>query len=246
MTPITHMICTDYKGNTMATKIEESYLRQQVNMGKTQKQIATELECSQSNVWTYCRKYNIEMPSRPSPSRVDLTGRIVGNLEVIKYEYTIKKTTYWLCQCKCGSMKVVNGIHLRSEAISSCGCARNVPSPKRTGFMEIPGCYFRSLQLKASKRGIEFDVTLEELWDLYITQERKCALSGEPIDFPLTQARHYRTLQTASVDRIDSDGGYNKSNIQWVHKHINLMKQDLLNEEFKQWCFKVASNTMSI
>jgi hypothetical protein len=45
---------------------------------------------------------------------------------------------------------------------------------------------------------------------------------------------------TASLDRIDSSKGYSKDNVQWVHKRLNAVKQNLTPEEFLFWCIKVV------
>lgn len=43
-----------------------------------------------------------------------------------------------------------------------------------------------------------------------------------------------------SIDRINSDIGYEEGNIQWVDKRINMMKGSLSNKEFIELCTKVA------
>ena len=45
---------------------------------------------------------------------------------------------------------------------------------------------------------------------------------------------------TASLDRIDSSLGYVKNNVQWVHKDINKMKQELNENYFKNLCKIIA------
>jgi hypothetical protein len=45
---------------------------------------------------------------------------------------------------------------------------------------------------------------------------------------------------TASLDRIDSSKGYIEGNLQWVHKDVNIMKMDLSQVEFIDYCVKVA------
>lgn len=57
----------------------------------------------------------------------DLTGQIFGRLTVLeRAENRISKsgriTTRWLCICECGNKKIVDGSHLCSGAIKSCGC----------------------------------------------------------------------------------------------------------------------------
>ena len=76
------------------------------------------------------------------------------------------------------------------------------------------------------------EITLEDIQETYEAQNKVCAFSGLPISFG----------KEASVDRIDSSLGYTKDNIQIVHKRLNLMKQDIPNDEFIEWCIAVAKN----
>ena len=45
---------------------------------------------------------------------------------------------------------------------------------------------------------------------------------------------------TASLDRIDSNLGYVKGNVQWVHKHINVMKNIFNQDMFIFLCNQVT------
>lgn len=70
-------------------------------------------------------------------------------------------------------------------------------------------------------------------------QNKKCALTGDIIYFP---TRCWSRDGTASLDRIDSSKGYTKENVQWVHKDINMMKQEYTTEVFLGWCKKVVEH----
>lgn len=48
--------------------------------------------------------------------------------------------------------------------------------------------------------------------------------------------------QTASLDRIDSNIGYIKDNVQWVHKHVNQMKWNFDEDYFIDLCRKIVKN----
>jgi hypothetical protein len=74
-----------------------------------------------------------------------------------------------------------------------------------------------------------------QLWDLYLKQERICALTGLPIKLGTVNEI------SASLDRIDSTRGYTLDNVQWVHKDINRMKGDLTPERFLELCQLVAA-----
>jgi hypothetical protein len=97
----------------------------------------------------------------------------------------------------------------------------------------------------AKNRNLPVEITIEEIWNLYIKQNGHCALSGIPIYFHLTgRGSKCHNNQdgegTASLDRIDSNKGYIKGNIQWVNKYINLMKTNFLIDVFKNLCKEVA------
>lgn len=54
---------------------------------------------------------------------VDLTGRIIGRLTVLRFLHGTKGSR-WLCRCECGTEKAIPGGNLRNEITRSCGCLR--------------------------------------------------------------------------------------------------------------------------
>ena len=58
------------------------------------------------------------------PKKIDLTGQKFNNLTVISAAQSRGGKTYWLCQCDCGNRKEIQGTHLKSGAIKSCGCKK--------------------------------------------------------------------------------------------------------------------------
>lgn len=59
------------------------------------------------------------------PKLIDLTGKKYGYLTVIRREGRNSSGTTWLCECKCGKQKVINGKYLKNGKIKSCGCLTN-------------------------------------------------------------------------------------------------------------------------
>jgi hypothetical protein len=94
----------------------------------------------------------------------------------------------------------------------------------------IPSAWYNGKVRRATQRGYEFTITIEEIWDIYIAQDKVCALTGVPITFN----------DTASLDRVDNAIGYIKSNIQIVHKDINYMKYTYGQDYFIKMCNLVA------
>jgi len=167
-------------------------------------------------------------------------GTVFGDLTLIKSGIKMpgRNSRRVEVRCICGEEKFVLPAHLVSGAIKSCGCRkrrRGSAHPKYTGHEEISGSHFRHMEDMARKRGILFKVTIQYLWNLYIQQNRKCALTGAPLDMWPKKDR------TASLDRIDSKLPYRKGNLQWVHKAVNMMKGSLDQAVFINLCESVAS-----
>lgn len=49
-------------------------------------------------------------------------GNRYGKLIVQSFAYTKNSKAYWNCLCDCGKSAIVSGNHLRTGAVSSCGC----------------------------------------------------------------------------------------------------------------------------
>ena len=162
---------------------------------------------------------------------VKLHNKTFGKLTAI--EYIVKQG--WLCKCECGNTRVVRPHHLLQGKTQSCGCIKLIgPLHKNwKGYGELSGHLMASYKEGAKSRGLDFTVSAEWLWELFIKQNKCCKLTNLPLSFGTT---------TASPDRIDSNKGYIEGNIQWVHKTINLMKWNLDQAEFIEWCKLISKN----
>jgi hypothetical protein len=103
------------------------------------------------------------------------------------------------------------------------------------GHGEISKTQFGNIRNNALKRNLPFEITIENIWEIYLTQNGKCALTGRDIGFI-----HHRK-GNASLDRKDATIGYVYSNVWWVHKDVNLAKQSLSIDDFLQLCEEVTN-----
>jgi len=173
---------------------------------------------------------------QPSKKRQDLTGNIYGRLMVLSFYEKRGKQQYWKCKCRCGNETIVGHTHLTRQTIRSCGCSHfylRDKHPHWTGYKEISGSMWGQILKSARVRNLIFELTIEQIWDKFIIQDRKCALSGVELTF--NDCQKVRN-GTASLDRIDSSKGYTIDNVQWVHKDVNIMKQDMKEKDFLNWC----------
>tara|TARA_R110000824_G_scaffold103417_2_gene245653 strand:- start:3823 stop:4524 length:702 start_codon:yes stop_codon:yes gene_type:complete len=102
----------------------------------------------------------------------------------------------------------------------------------------IPGRFFYSIKCSAGQRGLSFDITIDQIWELFLKQDKKCAYSG--MDLRFKQTNEKQNKQTASLDRINSSIGYTIDNVQWVHKHVNVIKWDFDESYFLELCKNVV------
>lgn len=125
----------------------------------------------------------------------------------------------------------------------SCGCfsAEMAKKTHYTGHEEISGAYFKQIQKGTASRNLVFNLKIEYLWKLFLKQKRKCALSGTILQFEPNQ--YEKSSRTASLDRINSNLGYIKGNVQWIHKNINFMKRKTAQPQFIEWCQKISKHT---
>jgi len=113
-------------------------------------------------------------------------------------------------------------------------------NPKYTGYKEIQGSYWALVKGGAKKRNLVFEISKEYAWDVFIKQDRKCIYTGFEIYLSRNNLEHRMGEYTASIDRIDSSRGYVENNIQWVHKRVNIMKGNMSEQEFLNFCEAVV------
>lgn len=170
--------------------------------------------------------------------RDDINGLKSGKLTVIKFDNIENNRAFWICQCECGNTTRLSTDVIKSGHTKSCGCSHNAGRENCNwkGIGDISGGYWCQLLKRSKETNKDFDITKEYIWDLFLNQDKKCALTGIELKFPTKQSLRDGT---ASLDRIDSDIGYIKGNVQWIHKDINWMKQDFSEKYFIEMCQKI-------
>lgn len=91
---------------------------------------------------------------------------------------------------------------------------------------------------RAIKNKLEHNIKVQDLKELWNSQNGKCALTGVSMTIiPDTG----RVTTNMSLDRIDPNKGYTKDNIQLVCGIVNIMKYTLTIAELKTWCSKILT-----
>ena len=176
---------------------------------------------------------------------IDISGKTFGLLEVVRlhkgsvFNGTYWSDTLWECRCECGETCYKYKRLIISGKTKSCGCLRiKKGRDKFEGVGELSKTHWSQIIRHANNKKHEVAITIEDAWNLFCGQNRKCAITGTDIHFVNSGA----VDTTASLDRIDSGKGYIIGNVQWVHKDINSMKSNLKQEKFITLCKLVANN----
>lgn len=162
-------------------------------------------------------------------------GTRFGSWEVIdERTQVISNVTNWICRCDCGKEQFVPLNNLMNGSSTQCRKCGSITGGKkrRKGYEDISGNYWSQLVYKIKKKGIPFELRIEDAWDVYLKQERKCALSGFDIYF--SGYPYDRKKTNAALSLINVNGGYTKDNIQWIDKKLDKFKKNLDNQELLQ------------
>lgn len=226
---------------------EEYLLLEYVKNRKETSQIAKEKNCSVDTLFRYLKKYNI-------PNRgcfIDYSNTKVGKLfvstKIDNVKYKSGEHVRWNCECECGNKLTRISSSLIQNKLQCCeACFRKSRRAKEviTDFM------FNQIKYSGIRRGkfrqLEFSITKVYIWELFLKQNKKCALSGLDLVFGETAKLRSTGHTTASLDRIDSSKGYIEGNVQWLHKDINIMKMALNQDKFIGYCDIISKNMSKI
>jgi hypothetical protein len=127
-------------------------------------------------------------------------------------------------------------------------CRECVGSQKARKASASPESFLRisNVQLKSQrlKQGIQYDLTLEDLVEIWDIQAGRCALSG----VLMTHQRDGKAGDgkkkefNASIDRINPQGPYVRENVQLVANRANTMKHTLGQDMFMWWVKNIHDN----
>ena len=149
------------------------------------------------------------------PKPIDLTGQYFGYWKVIeRFANTEGRCTKWLCECKCGTRKVVNGATLRNGTSKSCGCMRTelligrvrTHGKRKTRLYRI---WAQMIQRTTNKNQKDYDYYGER--GIAVCKEWR-----ESFDTFEQWAKENGYAENLTIDRKDNNKGYEPGNCHWV------------------------------
>jgi len=167
-----------------------------------------------------------------------------GNWQVlVSSVYKIKNKPKILCRCTyCNNTiklvrcdQLIKGLSIKCE-----NCRKNsLKKNKQEIYKGILSLVFNKIKSSAKSRKIDFDITIQQVGDLFEKQQKKCALTGIEL---ILKKNLTDNKATASLDRKDSKKGYTIENLHWVHKDVNKMKMDFKLDYFYYICELINKN----
>ncbi len=228
--------------------IDPEILKGLVEQGKNITQISEISGLTHETVTKLLKKNGLYKHSGHDPT--NFLNKKFGNLFILEFigkrqmlDESKKRTSHsflYKAICDCGKTKEVTSnqlLHGTTRCYHEEYAPRGPKNLKWKGFGLISGTLWGSIRRGAKSRNLDFEISMEYAWNLFLSQDGKCALTGAPINFPETS----KSKSTASLDRIDSFKGYVDGNCQWVHKGTNFLKSNIDNENFILFCNAVAN-----
>jgi len=213
---------------------KEWLFHQYVVCKKTAKDIAIICGCSSTPIFNRLHKYGIAVRTLS-----EINTKYKVDTDWLRENYITKKRSVndisqeiGVCNTTLYKKLKRAGIEIRERVYVSGKSSRYFK-----GFEGISGTFWYKVERTAIRRSIEFNIDLEYAWGLFIKQEGRCALTGLELSYE-------NSACTASLDRINSAAGYVRGNVQWVHKHINMMKGSHDQKYFVKLCGLVSNNML--
>lgn len=160
-----------------------------------------------------------ENPQLGQKKRIDLQNKTFGLWTVQEFAFADKNgKAMWMCVCKCGNRKLVNGQNLLNGVSTNCGCQGG-------GFRHGQSRSAEYMAYYGARRRCDDDPKARGYKDY----------AGRGIKFKFSSFEEFfaevgpRPGPEYSVDRIDNNGNYEKGNLRWATD-----KQQMNNRRVKK------------
>jgi len=230
---------TNWKPNFKNKITKEELIIDYIENNKTMKQLCEKYNCSST---TLKRLFKFHQIARKIDLK-NLTGKNIGKWKVLEEVKSKSGHSVWKVICTCGAIEEVCGYSLRKGASKGCNsCKYKTKNQHRNwkGYEEISATIWSRIIHNAKTRKYNVEISIKYAWDLFVKQNRTCVLTKLPLKFG---SYTIDEETTASLDRIDSSKGYIYDNVRWIHKHINVMKSNLPDNIFKNYCKLIVENS---
>lgn len=204
--------------------------------GKTQDEIIQETRLSRRSVQYICTYHRIKCKHAPRGWRQPETERMVkmldGGILIDEISSTLNRSDVAII-AKCEKLKIAKRYPTVME--------RKTQNKHRRYTLEsaLKAKLKQANKSAAIKRGLDVDIDLPFLVELFNRQQGKCHYTGRFMSFIPSHP------DTFSIDRIDSNRGYVRDNVVLCLWTINRMKQELELPLFLDMC-RIVTDRASV
>lgn len=159
-------------------------------------------------------------------------------LTAVQHDRSDSKNSFWEFECVCGVHPIIRAGAVKSGDTKSCGCMKSELLRTREPVWRKPegdadrNALLNSYRHNAVKRGLRFDLTVEEFATLTQGQCHYCGVSPQQgFDNP----RRNGVYVYNGIDRIDNVLDYTIENCVPCCGICNRAKSNLSIDEFEAW-----------
>ena len=155
----------------------------------------------------------------------------------------IKRKSLPFCSNTC--TVIYKNLHKSStdyENLPQCKNLRNFAGNKKDEYSSFR-IFINLCNQRKKATGINVDIDIKYLKELWETQNGKCPYTGLQMIIPQTTKEYQKihSLEKASIDRIDPSKGYIKGNVEFVCMFINFAKSSYSKEQMINLISKIKS-----
>lgn len=136
--------------------------------------------------------------------RINLTGNVYGELEVIGFDKIKDQESYWKCKCSCGKIVSIRNGSLQGGNTKTCGHSKI----KDCGVAATNDLYYH-YRKSSEKRNLKFELNLEEFKNIIFDNCFYCGI--EPNKSTLIKTANGNIVYNG-IDRKNNYDGYNIDN----------------------------------
>lgn len=172
----------------------------------------------------------------PEPKVGDKFSKLTVKDIIIDYDSANRIRRTYTVSCECGNVRTVTEYNLIKGVVVQCrACIPQRNDLLKRGIARV----YDSYKDASRKRGIEFDLTKDQVGEIIIKPCFYCTHPGS--NSRIVQGTHKDMYFTYNgIDRMDSSIGYYPENVVPCCSDCNYGKRNMTTEQFLSWVRRIC------